>query len=471
MNTVLRGLLAAAGVSLLVGCASTAVGDTQAQVQEATRRHLGAELRWLTGEEARREARVDTDRLLAKPLEGDDAVRIALAYSPSLQALLHEGSAASADIAQGARLPNPVFAFERLVRNEAGARETEIGRVLSFSVADLLLWPARQRQADHRLEAQRLQLAVQVVRAATEARQAWVQAVAAQQSLRYAEQVMSVAESAAELARRMEAAGNFSKLQRAREQAFAGEAQLRVLRARQAAIASREALVRALGLDEGQAAALTLPERLPDLPKTVREETAVLRSALDQRLDLQLARANLAFTAREQGLSRVERMVDGLEFGLAHNSETGRPPQKGFSVELPLPLFDAGGNARGAADARYIAAFHRTAQQAVFAGSQARESYGAYRSAWELARHHRDEVVPLRKAISDETLLRYNGMFIGVFELLADAREQVTSVVQALEAQRDFWLADAALQATLLGAPTAMPATSSVAEATPAAAH
>ena len=36
--------------------------------------------------------------------------------------------------------------------------------------------------------------------------------------------------------------------------------------------------------------------------------------------------------------------------------------------------------------------------------------------------------MPLRKRIADENLLRYNGMLIGVFELLADAREQIASV-------------------------------------------
>jgi hypothetical protein len=62
--------------------------------------------------------------------------------------------------------------------------------------------------------------------------------------------------------------------------------------------------------------------------------------------------------------------------------------------------------------------------------------------------------VPLRKTIADENALRYNGMLIGVFELLADAREQIGSVVQAIDAQRDFWLADAALNATLIGKPS-----------------
>ena len=60
----------------------------------------------------------------------------------------------------------------------------------------------------------------------------------------------------------------------------------------------------------------------------------------------------------------------------------------------------------------------------------------------------------MRKVISEENQLRYNGMLIGVFELLADARDQVNAVMAAIDAQQQFWLADTALQATLIGRPT-----------------
>jgi hypothetical protein len=48
-------------------------------------------------------------------------------------------------------------------------------------------------------------------------------------------------------------------------------------------------------------------------------------------------------------------------------------------------------------------------------------------------------------------LLRYNGMLVGVFELLADARAQINSVNTAIEAQRDYWLAETDLQAAING--------------------
>ncbi len=447
---------AAAGIGIalaLSGCAQPAIDANFRAAQAISREQLGAELQWLDSDSARQQAQARVDELLAKPLQADDAVRIALAYSPALQALLYESAAQSAAHSQSLRLPNPVFSFERLVRDSAGGPEREFGRVLSLSVLDLLMLPSRWRWADHQQQTTRLQLSGQVMNAALQARQAWVQAVAAQQALRYAEQVKSAAEAGAELARRMQAVGNFSRLQRAREQEFSAQAMVQLARAQQAQLSQHEALVRALGLSAAQARALTLPDRLPDLPGAPRDAATLTEEAIEQRLDWRIARAQLEFIAHEQGLNRVGSVIDGATVGIARHSETGQAPQKGFELSLPLPVFDGGDASRTQADARYQAAVQRSAQLALEAGSQLRERHGAYLSAYELARHYRDEIVPLRKTIADENLLRYNGMLISVFELIADAREQATSVMQAIDAQRDFWLADAQLQAALIGPP------------------
>jgi len=101
----------------------------------------------------------------------------------------------------------------------------------------------------------------------TQVRQAWVRAVAAQQALSYARQVFESAEAGAELARRMQSVGNFNRISRAREQSFYADAATRLATAQHQATASREELIRLLGLDEAQGQQLQLPERLPDLPK------------------------------------------------------------------------------------------------------------------------------------------------------------------------------------------------------------
>lgn len=464
------GWVAAAALAL-AGCAGTAIDENFDSARSLSVQHLGAQPRWLTTDEARRDARLQVDALLAKPLSGDDAVRVALAYSPELQALLFQQAEASAQATQSARMPNPVFTFERLVRRAGGETELDIGRVLSVSVFDLLAWPARQRIADARQQQARLKLSGDVVQAATRARQVWVRAVAAGQSLRYAEQVHHAAQAGAELARRMQAAGNFSRLQRAREQAYSAQAAAQLARARLAAQSTREELVRTLGLDDAQAAALRLPERLPDLPAAARDEASVFDVGLDQRLDLRLARAELDLLARQQGLTRVTSVVNGLHAAGVRNSETGEAPQKGYELEFEVPIFDAGDAARAGSQARYMAALNRTTQLAVEASSQLRESYAGYRTAYDLARHYRDEMVPLQKAIAEENVLRYNGMLIGVFELLAGTREQIGTVMQAIDAQRDFWLADAALRSALIGRPAGSVALESPAAAPATGAH
>ena len=440
---------------LLPGCAPLSVDHNLGEVATFARERLGSDAALLRSDGQRARAKAEVDRRLEAPLSADDAVRIAVANGPALQEALFESAAASAEATQAARIPNPVLTFERLIRREGGAVEKDIGRMLALSVFDVLLLPSRLQALDHRQQQLRLKAAADVLQGAAQARQAWVRAVAARQSLAYHGQVKVSADASAELARRMQEAGNFSKLQRAREQAFHADAAAQLARASHHEVAAREALVRSLGLDAAQAAALKLPERLPDLPAAPEDESAIARYALDARVDVRMAKAELEYLARQQGLTRIASWVDGLQVGAVRHSETGRSPQKGFEVELPLPVFDFGDARRVAAESAYMAALHRTSRIAVDAASQVREGYAAYRTAYEVARHYRDEILPLRKAIADEMLLKYNGMLIGVFELLADSREQAASVIQAIEAQRDFWVADAALRSTLLGKPAA----------------
>ena len=450
-----RLALAALAAAALSGCAGVAIERNFAEVERFAREQTGSEVRWLRSALERAAMRTEVDRLLAEPLAIEDAVRIALGYSPAFQTLLAEAAVASADATGSARIANPVFTFERLFRAGAEGRELDIGRSLGISLLDILFLPARLEQAEFRQQQTRLQASIALLDTITAVRQAWIDAVAARQVARYREEVAAAAGTGAELARRMQATGNFSRLQRAREQALAAEETASLIRARQNATAAREALIQRLGLSPEQAQALRLPDQLPPLPATPMDEATAGAALLENRLDVRIARADLERTASSLGLTRVTSVVTGLHVAGVRNSETGESTQRGFELELPLPLFDLGDAARAGGEARYLAAFNRTLEVARSAGSQVRVAYDAYRSAHDLARHYRDEVVPLRRNITEESVLQYNGMLIGVFELLAAARAQSASVVQAIEAERDFWRAEAALRASLLGQPIA----------------
>ncbi len=441
--------------ALLTGCATTAIERNGAFVDGFAKDKIGASATMQKTLEDRASARVSADTLLQKPLAADDAVRVALALSPAFQAMLADGAAMSAAATQSARMSNPLFKFDRLTRRENGAVDLDIGRMLSVSLLELIYLPSRLKVAGALQTQAQLRGAASVVETAASTRQAWVRAVAAQQALVYHQQVMEAADASAELAKRMYQVGNFSKLQRARQQAFYADAAVQLARGKQAATATREALVRVLGLDTDLAAKLTLPPRLPDLPMQMKTEIEIAQSAINQRLDVQMAAAELRTIASKNGFTTANSFVNAFHLGAVRNSATGKPAQRGYELELAIPIFDWGDARRAEGRAKYMAAMQRTAQTAIDAESSVREQYAAWRTAYDLSKHYRTEIVPLHKTIADEVQLKYNGMLASVFDLLAETRTQIGTVVMAIDAERDFWLADAALQATLLGKPTA----------------
>jgi outer membrane protein TolC len=295
-----------------------------------------------------------------------------------------------------------------------------------------------------------LQTALQVVRLAADTRRAYFQAVAAKQSLVYMRQAAQATEASAELAQRMASVGNWSKLDHAREQVFHVEVTAQLARAEHAAQASRERLVRLMGLS-GVGAPIRLPERLPALPDQPEMPADIESAAIAQRLDVQIAKMETEYTARTLGLTRATRFVNVLEAGYQNKSETGESRADGYEVELSLPLFDWGTARTRRAEALYMRSLMRTADVAVQARSEVREHYSAYRTSFDVSRRYRDEIVPLRKRVSEEVLLRYNGMLVSVFELLADARAQIASINAAIDAQRDFWIADSELNFAMNG--------------------
>lgn len=441
----------AALVLVLTGCASLSPDGGFGEVEKATAERIGApvQLAWARQPEDLDRIAQRVNQLLGKPLSMNDAVQVALLNNRGLQAAYAELGITEAEIVQAGRLPNPGFSFGRMTKGD----EIELERGLHINLARLIAMPLVQRVEARRLEQVRTTVAMQVLSLAADTRKAWVQAVAAEESVRYSRQVMQAAEASAELARRMAQVGNFNKLQQAREQGFYADAALNLARAEQQHRAARERLTRLMGL-WGAQTTFKLPERLPDLPTQPRDLPDIERTALAQRLDVAAARSGAEATARNLGLTRTTRFVNVLELGLVRNSSNEGPTQKGWEIGFELPLFDWGGARVARAEAVYMQALHRAAETAINARSEVREAYGAYRSAWDIAKHQRDEIVPLKARISEENLLRYNGMLIGVFELLADARSQIASVNGAIDAQRDFWIAQADLDMALVGKPS-----------------
>ena len=445
----LRLLAMLVSAAVLGGCASFSPDGGFAAVEKTAKDRLGKDVQWARSEADQDSIAKRVSDLLAKPLTVDDAVQVALLNNRGLQATFQELGVSEAELVQAGRLPNPGFSFGRSSRGD----EREIDRGLHFNIARLIAMPFIGQMEARRFEQTKGMVAMSVLSLAADTRKAYYNALAAEEAVRYMRQVKQTADAAAELARRMEQVGNFNKLQRARQQVFYADASLNLARAEQAQRATRERLTRLLGA-WGAQTQFTLPERLPDLPKDVLDLPDIERVAMAQRLDVQGAKLAAEQTARNLGLTRTTRFINVLELGLLRNSSNEAPTQRGWEIGFELPLFDWGGARVARAEAVYMQTLHRAAETAVNARSEVREAYTGYRSAYDIARHQRDEVVPLNQRIAEENVLRYNGMLIGVFELLADARTQIASVNGSIQALHDFWIAQADLDMALIGKPS-----------------
>ena len=453
LKPVMKTALTACALAVLAGCASLSPdGNTADLAQLIQGKTGGVDVSSSVALSKDPQARLAAvSELLQNPVTAEAAVRIALLNNPGLEASMATLGISDADRVQAGRLPNPHFSMGRFAEGDV----REIERILRFDVIGLLTLPWKAKWQGQQHELAKLQAAQDVVKLATATRKAWITAVAAQQTALYMADVKEAAEAGGELARRMARVGNWSKYQQAREQVFLADATAQLARAEQANFSEREKLTRLMGL-WGAQTRFTLAERLPDLPKDVTEMGDVEARAMRERLDVRSAMAESGYVADQLGFKKVTGYLDGMTLEVTRstlfNNATGmREARNGVAVELPLPLFDWGTARNARAKAMYLQSTARVRDMAVKARSEAREAYHGYRTAYDLARHYRDEIVPLRKFINDELVLRYNGMLASVWDVLADTRQQVMSINSAIEAQRDFWLAEADLQTVLTG--------------------
>ncbi|WP_332876476.1 TolC family protein [Massilia sp. S19_KUP03_FR1] len=441
--TRLTGLLAAV---LATACASVTPDGGFNGVAQVAGDRLGKDARIVRNDADQRALDSLVSAKLQAPLHIDDAVQIALLNNRALQASYWDVGIAQADLVQAGRLQNPSFSFQR---TRAGGA-IEIDRSVGLNFLTVLTAPLARRIEARRFEQVKLLVAGQMLQHAAATRRAWVEAVAAAQGVAYAKQVDEAFQLSSALTGRMAQVGNSSQLDLAREQAFQADAAAALVRAQQHAVSTREALTRLMGL-WGNNSAFRLPERLPDLPTMPLDLPDVEAIALRERLDIQAAQLRATQTAAALGLTRTTRFINVLDLDYVRNSKSGETTAPGYAIKLELPLFDWGTARVAKAEALYMQQVNTVAQAAIDARSEARQAYLDYRSAYQLAHHYRDQVIPFRKKIADETMLRYNGMLMSVFELLADSRAQAAAVNGYIDALRDFWLAQTRLEAALGG--------------------
>jgi cobalt-zinc-cadmium efflux system outer membrane protein len=459
-DRALRAALGAAASAFalltLSGCASVQRDASFPAVRETVGRRLESNIAWNRDSEQDRRAREAVRRLLQRELTADAAVQIALLNNRNLQATYERLGVAQADLVEAGLLENPVFSFTWYTGHAGSITEASV--VQDF--VSLLSLSARKKVGEAAAQRVTLEVANNVVDLARQVQAQYFTVVGDAQALELARQVVTATEAAAELAQRQRSAGNLSRRDQSLQQAFYAQTLLESAQAEARLASDRERLNRLMGV-WGLETGWEIPGRLPTVPNALPSLEQVEAQAVSQRLDLAAAKKAADAAAQALSLSRQLRYLGPLGIGVAYKREPDLGSFVGPTVELGLPIFNQHQAAVARAEAELKRSEERVAALAVDIRSEAREARTRVAAAHEVARHYRDVMLPLQQTIVSETLKLYNGMLVGVYDLLLAKQAQVQTARQYVAANKEFWLAWTDLELALGGKvplPAAAPA-------------
>ncbi len=419
-----------------------------------------------------------------KTISADTAVQVALLNNKGLQAAYADLGIDAADVWQQMLPENPKISVGVL---GIAAPETILFRAVESMIAtNLQAAMTRDRRVDiakTRFEQTQLKAVDDTLRLAAETRRAWIRAVASFETVQYLRQGQIAADAASDLAEKLGESGALPKAGQAREHAFYAELTGQLAEARLDAQLAKEELTRLMGL-WGRDVDYYVPDALPPLPQLLRAGSTIESEALKSRVDLQIAQLELELAAKTFGLTQATRYVSDLDLLTGFEAEqeteteyelTGGELEESKSrkvvftpqleLEFTIPIYDTGKPRLRKAELAYLRGANLLAEKAVNIRSEARAAYTNYRARHEIGLHYKRNVLPLRQTIENESLLTYNGMITNTFELLADTRAKIGTLIVSVNAKRDFWLADADLNAAIYGPG---PGGTSVSEVSPA---
>jgi cobalt-zinc-cadmium efflux system outer membrane protein len=460
-------------IVVLNGCVSVPKEAGFPDVQKLVEQRIGQRVHWNQGTP---EDTAVTDTIwsvLKQELTLDAAMQIALLNNRSLQAIYEELGIAQADVVQAGLLRNPIFgaSFRFPDKTVGGHRSTNTEFSVVQDFLDLLVLPLRKKVAAAQFEQAKLRVGNAVLNLASEVRLVYYTLQADEQTLEMRRTVVQATEAAAGLASRQHEAGTLKQLDLANQQGFHYQAKLDMARTDIQIIANRERLNRLMGL-WGEDTTWKLPCRLPELPETEIPLEHLESLAMSQRLDLAAARQEIQVIAYALSLTRKYRYVSVLNVGVdTEHDVADNVNLTGPNLTIELPIFDQ----RQAAIARLEAQLRENQQQlsslAIGIRSEVREVRDRLLAARNVVKYYHDVVLPLRQRIVDESQLYYNGMLIGVYELLLSKQNQINAGREYVEALRDYWIARSDLERAVGGhliatEETAQPSSQSIEQST-----
>ncbi|MFO7976878.1 MAG: TolC family protein [Candidatus Hydrogenedentota bacterium] len=464
-------LFAAVLACFLGGCATVSMEEAFEPVKTGTAGRTGQTPEWRDVSATGATVDAAISEALEDGLTADEAVAIALTNNRRLQAVYAEVGIAEAQYVQAGLLKNPTLSGV-LYYAPHDRKIWDFEVVTDF--IHILMTPMRKQLAEAEREQVRLTVQSEVVGVVADVRRAYYQIQADQQMRELWETVLEATEAAFEMALHLREAGNIPQIAVMGERALFEDAKLRLAAAEAAVVADREHLNDLMGL-WGDPASWTITERLPDIPEEAFDTAHIERRVLEQSFDLDAAYRSVETAARRYGIEQVTAVLPEVEVGMAfereretethlkkkeylteteYELEEERGPEVwwvGPALSLPIPIFDQGQARRALARAEIRQQWDRYTALAVELRTAARLAAYRLRTAREVALSHRDVIVPLRHRITQQTHLRYNGMFVGVFDLLRAKQAEIAAGQRYIESIHAYWMARTDVDQLLMG--------------------
>ncbi len=381
------------------------------------------------------------DELLARPVDSDAAVQIAILRNPRVASIYSRLGFARADLYDAARLSNPVLGYVRLT---GGGDARKVDWSLSQNFTELLFLRFRKAGAESRVLVAEQQVARDLLDLEADVRAAHVRYVGSHTVASMRDRIATSTQVSANYAQQLFDAGNISTLQLSRLEEASNLAKAAALRAHATETADRNALLTLLGLGSEEPITLVGDFSLPTAAMPVARD---LRAwALDNRLDLLSAREGLRFASVASTQARRWRWLGETSIGVSSEKDGAYGPVPteslvGPSASLAVPIFNQGAGSVGRAQATVDALAANVHSLELAIGNDTVTRVAALGAARDAVTLYRERLVPVQRTIVEESLKQQNYMLIGTFELLTAKQHQYEGYEAYIDALRDYWVA------------------------------
>jgi outer membrane protein, heavy metal efflux system len=420
-------------------------GKVEREVQERSR----ATVRWEKDQAVRQQTLEQVRQLLRKPLALRTAVQIALLNNQSLQATFEEVGLSAADLQEAGTIPNPRFNLSaRFPDKPPSGADVEYSGVIDF--LNILMIPLKRRVARQQLEAAALRVADETLKLIAEVKVAFYQLQASQELLTQFQRGAATNGAALDLAERQHQAGNISDLVLAQQQITSSRSQLAILVAEADIRQNREKLDTLMGL-WGPYTNWQIAGHLPPIPSNDFSRRGLEQLAVTQRLDLQAAYLQARALAKALGMTKGFRFLGALEFGVDSERQSDSQTITGPTFAIELPIFNQGQARIARTESALRQAQKKFEALVVEVRSQVKGLLDQLESKRAIARFYQEDLLPNEARILNQSLLNYNAMVVGNFELFTAKAEETQTERESIEAAKEYWITRAELERAVGG--------------------